>query len=272
MRYCAFATAAFSQWHGMSSTHSTHILIRLSYRLHSTFSRTMPPMNPTPEASSQQTENRADAARQTSRQHPRCGKNQTQDSRSGPATQQPATDNGAITTNPTDIPTQSMPHQLHRNQAHNPNSIAGPRQKDHLDRRITRSMATSTRPSFHNRQWRTPDSQPQQHHQATSQAGTEGLTQALERLTTEDNGQATATATKPTKSRWRTAKPNQRTGSKPGPNTKTQSANTKVGSNSNSRKPNKTRQSKPPAPPKRGMLFDLLSLHHQSRKECAIHS
>ena len=64
------------------------------------------------------------------------------------------------------------------------------------------SMATSTRPSYLNNQWRRHSTQ------QTPPVDTEGLTQALEQLTTQDNNQATGALTAgPTKSRWRTAKP-----------------------------------------------------------------
>lgn len=115
------------------------------------------------------------------------------------------------------------------------------------------STATSTRPSFLNSQWRTHITR------QTAQADTEGLTQAMEQLTTQDNSKdtTTTTTTGPTKSRWRTAKPKQpltnhtTTDSAPIA-TRTRSHNPKIN-------PSKPRISQT-SPSKRGMKIGFPSL------------
>ena len=97
----------------------------------------------------------------------------------------------------------------HSNRSHNPNSTANRRLNSGAGQNNIHSTATSTRPSFLNSQWRTHSTQASSQEAGTpSTTDTEGLTQALQQLTTEDKAQDTATTTNPTKSRWRTAKPN----------------------------------------------------------------
>lgn len=119
------------------------------------------------------------------------------------------------------------------NRSLNPSSTMNRRLKSGAGHNSIHSMATSTRPSYLNSQWRAHSTQVSSQ-QTPPTTDTEGLTQALEQLTTEDKAQETVTTTKPTKSRWRTAKPtsnqqasiNQQTSSTPA------TTSTKTSSNS----------------------------------------
>lgn len=121
----------------------------------------------------------------------------------------------------------------------------------------THSMATSTRPSYLNNQWRTHSTQ------QTPPVDTEGLTRALEQLTTQDNNQDTGPPTAgPTKSRWRTAKPGQpRTSNTASISTRTPSHNSNIKSDPHQTTqaatlPQQTRTSQR----KRGMPIDSLRM------------
>lgn len=118
------------------------------------------------------------------------------------------------------------------------------------------SMATSTQPSYRNSQWRTHSTQ------QTPSVDTDGLTQALEQLTTQDNSQDTTVPTAgPTKSRWRTAKPRQ-------PPTSTTTTTTKTPSHNSDIKPNPRRTTQTATLPqqqrtsqrKRGMAIGFLAM------------
>lgn len=256
---------AIYRWPGISSIHQAHHLILCTHLSRSLSShRSIPTMNPTSETSGQQSEKPAKTCIQPPR---RRGRNNTRGSRNGQGSSHSVTDNGANTTNPMSSSTQHMPHHK---EAHDPSPIIGSRQNRHQEHKSTHKEATSTQHSFHNRQWRTTDKQQQQQIRIPSQPDTEGLTQALGQLTTEDNGQATASATRPTNSRFRTAKPTKQAGNNPGTNTETQSSKTKTRLKIN-RGSRKASNNKPPQD-KRGTLFDLLTVHLQSRKECMIHS
>lgn len=260
MTLISFTGIAIPRWPGISSIHQVHHLILRTHLSHSLSSyRSVPSMNPTSEATGQQSEKPAKTPIQPPR---RRGRNITRGSRNGQGSSHSVTDNGVNTTNPTGSSTQNMPHHK---EARDTNPLMGSRQNRHQEHKSTHKVATSTQHSFHNRQWRTTDKQPQQQLRTPSQPDTEGLTQALGQLTTEDNGQATTSATKPTKSRFRTAKPTKQAGNNLGPNTETQSSKTRP-------KLKLTWGYKSPEEGKRGTLFDLLTVHLQSRKECMTHS
>lgn len=135
-------------------------------------------------------------------------------------------------------------HSLHRDNKPGNNSI--------------HSTVTSTQPSYLSNQWRAHSSQ------QTPPMDTEGLTQALEQLTTQDNSQDTTTTAGSTKSRWRTVRPRQ----SPANNTTTAPTATKTPSHKTNTKPNPrqttqaaTLQQQPQASPKkRGMAIGSLSL------------
>jgi hypothetical protein len=134
-------------------------------------------------------------------------KNRSRPSRA--STQAKDKDIGASSSNNSHGTFSSSQSTQHSNRSHNPNSTANRRLNSGAGQNNIHSTATSTRPSFLNSQWRTHSTQASSQEAGTpSTTDTEGLTQALQQLTTEDKAQDTATATNPTKSRWRTAKPN----------------------------------------------------------------
>jgi hypothetical protein len=167
-----------------------------------------------------------DSTENTGTQTPPTGsrpiKNRTRSSRA--STQM--VDSGASSSNRGNPSIQSTQPS---NRSHNPKSTVSRRLNSGAGHNSIHSTVTSTRPSYLNSQWRAHSTQPS-NQQTTSTTDTEGLTQALQQLTTEDNPQDTATTTKPTKSRWRTAKPinNQQTSSKQQTSTNPATINTKT--------------------------------------------
>lgn len=118
------------------------------------------------------------------------------------------------------------------------------------------STATSTQPSYLSNQWRTHSTL------QTPPVDTDGLTQALEQLTTQDNSQDTTAPTAgPTKSRWRTAKSRQ-------PPTNTTTTTTKTLSHNSEIKPNQRQTTQTATLPqqqrtsqrKRGMAIGFLAM------------
>lgn len=164
----------------------------------------MPPKEPTVKEAGQDSTETSDI--QTSRSGSRISSNKDCPPQASVQTK----DSGASSNNHTgNSSTQSTQHFNH---SYNPNSTVHRRLNTGVGQNSIHNTATSTRPSYLNSQWRTHSSQ-----QTPPTTDTEDLTQALEKLTTEDKQQDTVTTTKPTKSRWRTAKPssNQQTSSNP---------------------------------------------------------
>ena len=192
------------KWTQDNHLHISRILGRHRCHLHNVIAKhhhSMPPKSPINEESEQNTfqdPTPADNHHRTSKDgkikvsRPQTGRN-TKQKGSGPSSgSNSSPGDSSILPSNRQQPFRKPPSRttLHRDNRPGNNSI--------------HSTATSTRPSFLNSQWRTHSTQ------QTPLADTEGLTQALAQLTTQDNSQDTATSTVgPTKSRWRTAKPRQ---------------------------------------------------------------
>lgn len=165
----------------------------------------MPPKEPTARETGQ--DSTVTTSNQAIQSDSRPVKNRTRPSRA--STQVKDKDSGASSSSNRRGGFSSLQSTQQSSRSHNPNSTANRRLNNGAGQNSIHSTATSTRPSFLDSQWRTHSTQPSSQQVGTpSTTDTEGLTQALQQLTTEDKVQDTATTTKPTKSRWRTAKPN----------------------------------------------------------------
>ena len=188
---------------GRDQLHTTRFLTHL--RDMASNLRNMPPKEPTArETGPDSTEDTKTKATQTDS---RPARNRTRSSRA--STQ--AKDSGASSSSNNNNSSRGnssthMQSTQPSNRLLNPSSTLDRRLNNGAGHNSIHSTATSTRPSYLNSQWRAHGTQPISQ-QTPSTTDTEGLIQALEQLTTEDKAQETVTTTKPTKSRWRTAKP-----------------------------------------------------------------
>lgn len=166
--------------------------------------RSMSLERPTEEATRQDNNQNLGTTTQAPRQthKPRAGKGKTQLSNKG-QTPKHIKGNGTNNGNNTNPTTAQDIHQhpKPRNTIH----TTQPRNNTQLGHTSIHSTATSTQHSLLSSQWAKPSTQ--QTPSTTATEDTADLTQALSQLTTEDSGQATTKTTRPTRSRWRTAKP-----------------------------------------------------------------
>lgn len=198
---CAYPTKL--RWPRIEIRGISQQLIR-HHQLHNTH-HSMSTEQPIEEVSGQESNQTMDTTTQAPRQplNSKNGKDRTHPSTIVQTSKQTKGSgiNGGSKTRPTTAQATHQPNQPRNSSPH----TTQPFRKAIAGHNSIHSTATSIRPSFLDNQWRKPSIQ----QQTPQTADTEGLTQALGQLTTEDNDQATVPATKATKSRWRTARPHQ---------------------------------------------------------------
>jgi hypothetical protein len=238
-------------------------LTRIHYHLPNITTKdhhSMPPMGPTGEGDEQDKPQDTQTPVENPQRTSKDGKAKAPRSRTGRVNKQKTTGPssgsnsrpGDSSTQPTDNP---QPFR-------NPLSQSMWAQSSRSGNNSIHSTATSTRPSYHSNQWRAHSTQ------QTPPVDTDGLTLALEQLTTQDNSQDTTAPTAgPTKSRWRTAKPRQ----PPTSNRTIATTTTETPSHNSNIKPNPRRttqaaqaatvpQQQRTSQRKRGMAIDFLRM------------
>lgn len=251
------------QWPGDNRLHIYRILTRIHYHLPNITTKdhhSMPPMGPTWEGDEQDKPQDTQTPVENPQRTSKDGKAKAPRSRTGRINKQKTTGPssgsnsrpGDSSTQPTDNP---QPFR-------NPLSQSIWARSSRPGNNSIHSTATSTRPSYHSNQWRAHSTQ------QTPPVDTDGLTQALEQLTTQDNSQdTTAPIPGPTKSRWRTAKPRQ----PPTSNRTIATTTTETPSHNSNIKPNPRRttqaaqaatvpQQQRTSQRKRGMAIDFLRM------------
>lgn len=193
------------QWPGGNRLHIYRILTRSHSRLPTIIAKhhhNMPPKGPIGDGNEQNKPRGTQTPTENSQRTSKDGKAKASRSRTRRANKQEANGpSSGSNSRPGDSLTQPTDNQQPFRNSLSQSMWA---RSDRPGNNSIHSTATSTRPSYHSNQWRLHSTQ------QTPPVDTDGLTQALEQLTTQDNSQdITASTAGPTKSRWRTAKPRQ---------------------------------------------------------------
>ena len=260
MRSVLLSSRLVHQWPGDNHLHIYRILTRHHYHLPRTIAKylhSMPPTGPTGEGDEQNNPHDTQTPAENPQRTSKDGKTRAPRSRTGRTNKQKAS--GLSSGSNSKVGDSSIQPTDNQRSYRNTLPQTTFARNGRPGNNGIHSTATSTRPSYLNNQWRTHSTQ------QTPPVDTEGLTQALEQLTTQDNSQETpAPIAVPTKSRWRTARPRQ----PPTSNTTTAPITTKTPSHNFDMKSNPRQATQAATLPqqtrtsqrKRGMPIDFLRM------------